>query len=181
LLVDELSWLSPVEIASRAENLNRILGAAGVDGVGGVGATGVRAVLAGMESGRSDSEIGPGTGFVTVVVAGVGVGFMLAKVPDTTGAAFNAARLLIEGADAVLVPTGLRCTGAIDGAGFIGAADVDAATFVEAPFAATDTCAAGDGAFAGVAAASSAAGSKLEPILDRMLGLIGAADGPGAE
>ena len=159
--------------------MNRILGAAGVDGVGGVGATGVLAVLAGMESGRSESEIGPGAGFATVA-AGVGVGFMLAGVPGTTGGAVIDAWLPITGVDAVLVLEPRR-PGAADGTGFNGATGVDTDACVEAPFAVTGEFAAGDGACEGVAAASNAAGSKLEPILDKMLGLMGATDGPGDE
>ena len=60
---------SPVEIASSAENLNRILGAEGVVGVAVVGGfTWTDVVDEGMLSGKSDSEIGPGIGF------GVGAG-----------------------------------------------------------------------------------------------------------
>lgn len=60
---------SPVEIASNAENLNRILGAEGVVGVAVVGGfTWTDVVDEGMLSGKSDSEIGPGIGF------GVGAG-----------------------------------------------------------------------------------------------------------
>lgn len=64
---------SPVEIASSAENLNRILGAEGVVGVAAAGGfTWTDVVDEGILSGRSDSEMGPGIGFGVGVGAGTG-------------------------------------------------------------------------------------------------------------